>query len=129
MSQLEMILRGVGLIELALLAGILLRTRRQDQAARIGAALSASLGAFMLTSMPGAARMFGVVIFPLTAICATHPVWFWLFCSALFGDRFRLRRRHTLCIAAMALAGVGYQLVLPPFSSGVPAALLPVLGG
>ena len=128
MSQLEMILRGLGLVELALLAAILLQTRRRDHAARIGAALSASLAAFMLSSMPGAARVFGVLIFPLTAVCATHPVWFWLFCSALFSDGFGLRRRHVICIAAMALAGVAYQLLLPPASNSASPVLVQVLG-
>jgi len=128
MSQLEMILRGVGLVELALLAAILLKTRRQDQAARIGAALSASLAAFMLSSMPGAARVLGLLIFPLTALCATHPVWFWLFCDALFTDGFRLKRRHKICIAAMALAGVAYQLLLPPVSNDASPVLVRGLG-
>src|SRR5262245_47934419 len=114
MSNLEMILRGLGIVALALLEAILLKTRLQDQAARIGAALAVNVVAFMLSSIPGAARMFGVLIFPLTAVCATHPVWFWLFCDALFADGFRLRRGHKICIAAMALAGIVYQLLLPP---------------
>ena len=107
--MLELILRGLGVAQLAVLAAILLQTRRSDYAARTGAALCVSLGAFMLTSMPGAGRVFGVFIYPLTAICATHPVWFWLFCAALFSDRLKLNRSHVLAVTAMALAGVLYQ--------------------
>jgi AraC-like DNA-binding protein len=118
MSTLEVILRGLGVLQLVLLATILVRSRRRDQTAPIGAALCLSVGAFMLTSMPGAARMLGVLVYPLTAICATHPVWFWLFCAALFGDGFRLRRTHALSLVTMALAGVLYQALVEPPSFG-----------
>jgi hypothetical protein len=94
--MLELTLRGLGVAQLAVLAAILLQTRRRDYAARTGAALCVSLGAFMLTSMPGAGRAFGVFIYPLTAICAIHPVWFWLFCAALFRDRLKLKGSHVL---------------------------------
>lgn len=124
----ELLLRGLGVVLLAVLAVILLRTRRRDHAARIGAALSISLGAFMLSSIPGAARLFGVLIYPLTAICATHPVWFWLFCAALFTDGFRLHRGHVVCALAMALAGVLYQAIVPPVAYPVSPALVRVLG-
>jgi AraC-like DNA-binding protein len=128
MPPLELFLRGLGVALLAMLAAILLQTRRRDHTARIGAALCISLGAFMLSSMPGAARLFGVFIYPLTAICATHPVWFWLFCAALFTDGFKLRRSHVLCAFAMALAGVVYQTIVPPAAYAVSPALIRVLG-
>jgi AraC-like DNA-binding protein len=128
MSTLEVFLRGLGLLGLVLLATILLRSRRRDQAARIGAALCLSVGAFMLTSMPGAARMLGVLVYPLTAICATHPVWFWLFCAALFGDGFRLRRAHVVSMVAMALAGVLYQALVEPPSFGASPAFVRAVG-
>jgi len=128
MSLLELLLRGLGVALLAALAAILLQTRRRDHSAHIGAALCVSLGAFMLSSMPGAARLFGVFIYPLTAICATHPVWFWLFCTALFTDRFSLRRRQVLCVVAMALAGVLFQTVAPPAPYVVSPALVRALG-
>ena len=128
MSLLEPLLRGLGVALLAALAAILLQTRRRDHAARIGAALCTSLAAFMLSSMPGAARLFGVFIYPLTAICATHPVWFWLFCTALFTDRFSLRRGHILCVFAMALAGVLFQTLAPPAAYVVSPALVRAVG-
>jgi AraC-like DNA-binding protein len=109
MSTIEVLLRTAGVLQLLTLAGILLRAQRRDQTARIGAALCVSVAAFMVTSMPGAERLLGAAIYPLTAICATHPVWFWLSCAALFGDDFRLRRSHVLCLASMAMAGVAYQ--------------------
>src|SRR5262245_42873185 len=129
MSHTELILRGFGVSALVLLAAILLQARRQDQAARLGAALAASLAAFMMTSMPGASRVLGAFVFPLTALCATHPVWFWLFCTALFEDGFRLRRRHVVCIVAMAVAGVIYQFLLPPVPDETSPVLQRVLGG
>jgi AraC-like DNA-binding protein len=128
MSTLEIMLRGLGVASLVLLAGILLRSRRRDDTARVGAGLCASVAAFMLSSMPDAARLLGVVAWPLTALCATHPVWFWLFCAALFGDRFRFHRTHVLCLAAMALAGLLYQALLPPSSPGAPPALVRLVG-
>ncbi len=126
--MLELTLRGLGVAQLAVLAAILLQTRRSDYAARTGAALCVSLGAFMLTSMPGAGRVFGVFIYPLTAICATHPVWFWLFCAALFSDRLKLNRSHVLAVTAMALAGVLYQGLMSPAAVGMSPALVRTIG-
>ena len=126
--MLELTLRGLGVAQLAVLAAILLQTRRSDYAARTGAALCVSLGAFMLTSMPGAGRVFGVVIYPLTAICATHPVWFWLFCAALFSDRLKLNRSHVLAVTAMALAGVLYQGLMSSAAGGTSPALVRTIG-
>jgi AraC-like DNA-binding protein len=128
MSTLEIMLRGIGVASLVLLAGILLRSRRRDDTARITAGLSASVAAFLLSSMPDAARLLGVVAWPLTALCATHPVWFWLTCSALFGDRFRLRRTHLLSLGGMAVAGLLYQALLPPSSPGAPPGLVRLVG-
>jgi AraC-like DNA-binding protein len=128
MALFELILRGLGVAQLAMLAAIMLQTRRSDHAARIGAALFVSLGAFMLTSMPGAGRLLGVFAYPLTAICATHPVWFWLFCAALFSDRLKLTRGHVIAVAAMALAGVLYQALMSPAADGASPALLRALG-
>lgn len=109
MSALEVILRSIGVAELTLLAGLMLRARRRDHTARIGAALCFSVAAFLLTSMQDASQLLGMLLYPLTALCATHPVWFWLFCAALFADRPKLARRHAVCIATMALAGLVYE--------------------
>ena len=67
----------------------------------------------MLTSMPGASRIFGAFIYPLTALCSTHPVWFWICARLLFSDRATLRTRDVICLGAMGVAGVLYQSQLP----------------
>ncbi len=113
MSAVELILRAVGVIQLALLAALMLRARRHDQTALIGAMLCISVGAFLLTSAANAEKLFGPAILPLTAVCSTHPVWFWLFAAALFADGFRLTRWHLTCVVGMALVGVVYQSLLP----------------
>jgi AraC-like DNA-binding protein len=61
--------------------------------------------------MPGAGHIFGVLVYPLTAICGTHPVWFWLFCVTLFGDHPRLTRVDWIALAFMAVTGVLDQAV------------------
>lgn len=128
MSTLEVILRTLGVGQLVGLAVILLRTRRRDQTARIGAALCVSVAAFMLTSMPGAAHVLGVIVYPLTALCATHPVWFWIFCAALFADGFHLGRGHILCLIAMAVVGVLHQGPIQTSLPGASPAFVGVIG-
>src|SRR5262245_12399121 len=109
-------LRLVGVALLATLCVILFSTRGRDLKARMLAGLAASVGAFLLTSMPGADGVFGVAIYPLTALCSTHPVWFWLTSLAMFSDIRSLRRSHLASLGGMALLGVTYQSLLaePP---------------
>src|ERR1700752_917193 len=128
MSSLELILRAVGFVQLTLLASIMLYARRRDHTALIGAVLALSVATFMLTSMPDAEQLLGVFIYPLTAICSTHPVWFWLFCSALFADGFRLRHGHVACVIAMAILGVVYQDLLQPQWHSAPPGLVRAFG-
>jgi AraC-like DNA-binding protein len=112
-SAAEFMLRSIGFALLASIAFILLRARSRDLKIQSGAWLAASVAAFMLTSMPDAEGFLGLLIYPLTALCSTHPVWFWLFSMALFSDGAKLRRSHLLCLTAMALGGVVYQFALP----------------
>jgi AraC-like DNA-binding protein len=112
MAGLELTLRVLGVALLAILATLMLRARRPDHAAGIGAALAISVAAFLLTSMRNASQLFGALTYPLSAICSTHPVWFWLFCSAVFGDRMRLALRHVACLAAMASVGLAVTSVV-----------------
>ena len=56
MSAVELILRSIGFALLASIAFILLRTRSRDLKIQSAAWLAASVGAFLLTSMPGADR-------------------------------------------------------------------------
>src|SRR5918999_2200333 len=106
MAGFELTLRVFGVALLAILATLMLRARRPDHTARIGAALAISVATFLLTSMQSANQLFGALTYPLSAICSTHPVWFWLFCSARFADRMRLAPRHVVCLAAMAIVGL-----------------------
>jgi AraC-like DNA-binding protein len=89
--------------------------------------LAASVAAFMLTSMPGASRLFGAFIYPLTALCSTHPVWFWICARLLFSDRATLRMRDVICLGAMGVAGVLYQSQLPADGDDVAVRVIGLL--
>ena len=102
-------LRAIGVALLALVALSVLRTRERTHRARSVAWLAASVAAFLLTSMSGADRIFGAFIYPLTALCSTHPVWFWICARLLFSDRPTLRTSDVICLGAMGVAGVLYQ--------------------
>jgi AraC-like DNA-binding protein len=116
-SAIELILRVTGVALLALVALSGLRTRERTHRTRSVAWLAASVAAFLLTSMPGADRIFGAFIYPLTALCSTHPVWFWICVRLLFSDRATLRTSDVVCLGAMGIAGVLYQYQLPAGSS------------
>ena len=109
MFSVELILRALGVALLALVALSVLRTRERTHRTRSVAWLAASVAAFLLTSMSGADRIFGAFIYPLTALCSTHPVWFWISARLLFSDRATLRTSDVLCLGAMGVAGVLYQ--------------------
>ena len=110
--MLELILRFVGVALLGSLCVIVLRTRVRELKSRAVAGLAASVGAFLLTSMAGADQWFGVAIYPLTALCSTHTVWFWLASLAMFSDIRTLHRGHLVSLGGMALLGVLYQSLL-----------------
>jgi len=103
-----------------------LRTRERTHRTRSVAWLAASVAAFMLTSMPGADRIFGAFIYPLTALCSTHPVWFWICARVLFSDRATLRTSDVICLGAMGVAGVLYQSQLPADSTDTAVRVLGV---
>lgn len=124
MSVVELILRVVGVALLALVTLSVLRTRERKHRTRSVAWLAASVAAFLLTSMPGADRIFGAFIYPLTALCSTHPVWFWICARLLFSDRATLRTSDVVCLGAMGIAGVLYQSQLPAGSSDTAVRML-----
>lgn len=126
MFAVELILRVVGVALLALVALSVLRTRERTHRTRSVAWLAASVAAFLLTSMPGADRTFGAFIYPLTALCSTHPVWFWICARLLFSDRATLRTSDVLCLGAMGVAGVLYQSQLPGGGSETAVRMLGV---
>src|SRR5688572_13249698 len=81
--------------------------------------------------MPGADRIFGAFIYPLTALCSTHPVWFWISTRLMFSDRATLRTSDVICLGAMGVAGVLYQShvalgIAFPMASLVFACLAPL---
>jgi AraC-like DNA-binding protein len=76
--------------------------------------------------MPGAGRIFGAFIYPLTALCSTHPVWFWICARLLFSDRATLRTSDVICLGAMGVAGVLYQSQFPPDSGDTAVRVLGV---
>jgi AraC-like DNA-binding protein len=117
--MIDVVLRTLGIAACVLLAVLLARVARTTPRAAPLAWLAASVGAFLLTSMPAANAWFGVAIYPLTALCSTHAVWFWIAASAGFVDGFTLRTRHGLALAGMAVAGVAYQSGLPFEAGGV----------
>jgi len=120
----QLILRVIGVVLLTLVALSALRTRERTHRTRSVAWLAASVAAFLLTSMPGADRIFGAFIYPLTALCSTHPVWFWICARLLFTDRAALRTSDVVCLGAMGIAGVLYQSQLPVDSSETAVRML-----
>jgi AraC-like DNA-binding protein len=122
----ELILRATGVALLALVALSVLRTRERTHRMRSVAWLAASVAAFLLTSMPGAAHVFGAFIYPLTALCSTHPVWFWICARLLFSDRATLRTSDVICLGAMGIGGVLYQSQWPADSADTAVHVLGV---
>ncbi len=123
MFPVELILRALGVALLALVALSVMRARERTHRTRSVAWLAASVAAFLLTSMPGADRIFGAFIYPLTALCSTHPVWFWICARLLFSDRATLRTSDVLCLGAMGVAGVLYQSQFPLPPEGAETAV------
>ena len=124
MFPVELILRAIGVALLTLVALSVLRTRERTHRTRSVAWLAASVAAFMLTSMPGAGRIFGAFIYPLTALCSTHPVWFWICVRLLFSDRATLRSSDLVCLGAMGVVGVLYQSQVAADSDDVAVRVL-----
>jgi AraC-like DNA-binding protein len=121
---LELILRFAGVTLLVTLCVILLRTR--DFKSRATAGLAASVAAFLLTSLNDADQWFGVAIYPLTALCSTHPVWFWIASLAMFSDIRTLHRSHLVALGVMATLGVLYQTLLAAPTAPSSSAVYPL---
>ncbi|HEX5786867.1 MAG TPA: AraC family transcriptional regulator [Woeseiaceae bacterium] len=94
-----------------LLAAVLLPTVRRQRAALPGAMFALAVAAFFLTSVPGSAAVPALLTWPLTALCVTKPVWFWLLARAVFAEETRFTRRDGAIAAAVAIAGTWQQLV------------------
>lgn len=113
LAGLELGSRILGLLLCVLLVVLLARTQRGGLRKHSAIGLAASVGTFFVTSASGASGFLGAAVYPLTALCSTHPVWFWICASALFEDHPVWRRRHVLSLVAMASLGVTYQSGLP----------------
>ncbi len=107
----DIIFRTVAVMAALLLAGLLVANGRQRQAALPGALFCLAVAAFFVTSVPGIHDELAGWIYPLTALCVTKAVWFWLFARALFNDTARLDARHVAVAGAVATAGAWQQLV------------------
>ena len=119
----EVIFRTVAVMAAVLLAGLLLATGRRRPAALPGAFFCLAVAAFFLTSIPGGATYLGGWGYPLTALCVTKAVWFWLFARALFNDDMGISNHHLAIVAAVAIAGTWQQTVfLAQYRAGTASA-------
>jgi hypothetical protein len=84
------------------------------------------VAAFLLTSLNDADQWFGVAIYPLTALCSTHPVWFWIASLAMFSDIRTLHRSHLVALGVMATLGVLYQTLLAAPTAPSSSAVYPL---
>jgi AraC-like DNA-binding protein len=107
----DIVLRTIAVMASLLLAGLLATTSRQRRAALPGIFFCLAVAAFFVTSVPGASHFLSGWFYPLTAVCVTKAVWFWLFARALFTDDATLGPRHLLMVTAVAAAGTWQQAV------------------
>lgn len=128
-ETIDIVLRTVTVMAALVLAGVLAATSRQRRAALPGALFCLAVAAFFVTSVPGIRPELSVWAWPLTALCVTKAVWFWLFSRALFTDNAKPGARHLAIAGAVAIAGSWQQLVfLPHYRAGATAAGETVVG-
>ena len=125
----DIVFRSITVMAVLLLAGLLAATRRRREAALPGALFCLAVAAFFVTSVPGIHPSLGAWSWPLTALCVTKAVWFWLFARALFADSAALDLRHFGIAGGVAIAGSWQQLVfLPLYRAGGATAWETILG-
>ncbi len=107
----DIVLRTVTVMAAVLLAVLLLTTGRRRPPALPGAFFALAVAAFFVTSSPHSNAVLGAWDYPLTALCVTKAVWFWLFARALFNDGARLRGDHLLIVGVIAVLGTWQQEV------------------
>ena len=118
-EDIDIVIRTMTVSAALLLGGLLLVKRRQNPAALPGALFAFAVAAFFITSARGSAAVLGSSALPLTALCVTKSLWFWLFARSLFNDDSPIDHRHLAIAAAVAVAGTWQQLVfLPEFRAG-----------
>jgi AraC-like DNA-binding protein len=128
-EPLDIVLRTVAAMAALLLAGLLAAGIRKRRAALPGALFCLALAAFFLTSVPGIQTHLARWAYPLTALCVTKAVWFWLFARTLFADDARLGTRHIALWSVVAATGTWQQLVfLEDYRAGTATAWETVFG-
>ena len=128
-ESIDIIFRTVTVMAALLLAVLLIATGRQRRAALPGALFCLAVAAFFVTSVPGIRPHLSVWAWPLTALCVTKAVWFWLFARALFSDNAEITPQHLATAATVAIAGTWQQLVfLPEYRAGAATAWETVAG-
>lgn len=122
-ENLDIVFRTLAVTASVLLAGLLLVTGRRSPAGLPGALFCLAVAAFFVTSWHGSTAALGQWVYPLTALCVTKAVWFWLFAKVLFNDEAGLKFGHLVIACAVAITGTWQQLIfLPDFRAGHTAA-------
>jgi AraC-like DNA-binding protein len=128
-ETIDIVLRTVTVTAALLLAVALATTGRQRPAALPGTLFFLAVAAFFVTSIPGVHPYPDLLAWPLTAVCVTKAIWFWLFARILFADGAELGRGHFVIAGVIAAAGAWQQLVfLPLYRAGVASGMETVLG-
>jgi AraC-like DNA-binding protein len=128
-EPIDIVFRTVTVMAALLLAGLLATTGRQRPAAVPTVLFCLAVVAFFVTSVPGIHLFLGAWAWPLTALCVTKAVWFWLCARALFTDNAGLGARHFGIAGSIAIAGTWQQLAfLPDYRAGAAAAWQTILG-
>lgn len=105
----DIVFRTVTLTAITVLATLLLTTMRRRSPALPGALFCGAVAAFFVTSGPSSGALLGIWTYPLTALCVTKAVWFWVFTRTLFDDGARLGARDLGIAVAVALWGTWQQ--------------------
>ena len=125
----DIVLRTAAVMSALLFSGSLVAAGRNRPSALPGALFALGVAAFVVTSMSNVHPHLGAWAYPLTALCVTKAVWFWLFARALFREKARLQARHFAACGAIAVAGTWQQLVfIENYRAGVATPLETVVG-
>ena len=128
-ETIDIVLRTAATMSVLVLAGSLVAARHDRAAALPGAVFALAVAAFVVTSVSGIHHYLGVWAYPLTALCVTKAVWFWLFARALFREKAPLQARHLAACGAVAVAGSWQQLVfVESYRAGIAMPFETILG-
>ena len=128
-ETIDIVLRTAAVMSALLFSGVLVAAGRNRPVALPGVLFALAVAAFVVTSAPNIHPHLGAWVYPLTALCVTKAVWFWLFALTLFRDKARLQTRHFAVCGGMAIAGSWQQLVfVEAYRAGIATPLETVLG-